>query len=266
MNEIPAADGSFLISAGRSVSTPFKVRLHSDSGEEELTCNRILRNLPGRRLVCGGEKNGEEIVVKFFLDKKRSERHCIREERGNLALKEAGIAAPQILLKGRLKPFGGPALVFSKIDPGLDFTDAWQQAESDEQRSRLLKSLASATAAMHEAGLIHNDAHPGNFMISGGLLYAIDGASVNIRSRGKPLSKDRSLKNLAAFFAQFSVRFDYLLPDAFEAYVKKRKWPQNNQLLHGRLAGQVRIQRKKREKNYLKKIYRKSSAHVCKKS
>ncbi|MFO7839796.1 MAG: lipopolysaccharide kinase InaA family protein [Desulfosalsimonadaceae bacterium] len=265
MSKPPAADSASLRAAGRNIETPFTVHVHRNSWSAELTCTRAMRILPGKRLVFAGEKEGEKVVAKFFLDRKKGERHCSREERGIAALHKAGIHAPQILLRGRLHHGKEPVLVFQKIQPALGFSEAWEQADTDTERRELLKHLVSVTAAMHEAGLVHKDAHPGNFMLSGTLMYAVDGAAVHTAHQGRPLSRQKSLKNLGAFFAQFSGSHDNLLNEAFQQYLKQRGL-KNQSGLSRALATQIRLQRKKREQKYLKKIYRESSARVCRKS
>ena len=251
--------------AARSIKTPFQISVETGIQHIKLTCNQILRNLPGKRLVCSGEYDGQHVVIKFFLDPGRSKRHCMREERGISALKEMGINTPPLLFKGALNPGGEPVLVFQKIDPAIDFEKAWEQADSDTRHSDLLRQIVSVIADQHNAGLTQDDLHMGNFILSGNDIFTIDGAAVNVRHRGVPLSEVKSIKNLGLLFAQIYPRFDRLVPDAFMDYLKKRAWPENTILYH-RLTKEIRAQRKKRKKKYLKKIYRESSDYICQKS
>jgi len=260
--KIPVQNTDF-ISAGHNIQTPFSVILSTESSNQEVKCSRVLRNLPGKRLVCAAETGGQKVVAKFFTDPKKGKMHCRREEQGLSAFAKAGINTSELIFRAAIDPEGGrPVLVFRMFEDATDFTVAWERAQTDSRRMYLLKMLASTTALIHEAGLIHNDAHPGNFMVSGDLLYAIDGASVKVPNRGRALSPSRSVKNLAAVFSQFEPCFDHLFAEAFTAYTEKRKYPKS--LSHANLLKkQIRIQRKKREKKYLKKIYRQSSAQVC---
>ncbi len=266
MNKDPAVDSTRLFSAGRDIKTPFQAFLYSGYDGMGIRCTRVLRSLPGKRLVCSGEKNSEKIVAKFFLNPRKGKKHCLREEQGICALNEAGISTPELVFKGSADPAGNqPVLVFRLLERAINYTDAWQQAETDACRVGLLKNLATVIAKIHSAGLIHNDAHSGNFMVSGNTLYAVDGASVDIHHRGKPLSRVKSIKNLAAVFAQFQSRFGALIFEAFSGYIEKRGWTENSGVVDF-LARQIRIQRSKREKKHLKKIYRESSAQVCSKA
>ncbi|MFO7817180.1 MAG: lipopolysaccharide kinase InaA family protein [Desulfovibrionales bacterium] len=255
----------YVLSAGREIQVPFWIVLSSGENDQQIKCTRVLRNLPGKRLVCAAEVSGQKVVAKFFLDSKKGKLHCRREEEGLLALTEAGINTPELLFKAALDREGRmPVLVFRMLEDAIDFTEAWESAKTDSNRVELLKKLTSVTAEMHEAGLIHNDAHPGNFMIAGNLLYAIDGASVAVNNRFQGLSHAKSIKNLAAVFAQFSTIFDYLSDEVFFAYLNRRKGDRKRSHFN-LLTKLIRSQRKKIEKKYLRKIYRESSAQVCKK-
>ncbi|MBS0014091.1 MAG: hypothetical protein KFF46_08975 [Desulfobacterales bacterium] len=266
MNKNSAAEPARLLSAGYDVKTPFDVNLSSGSRPSAVTCIRVLRNLPKKRLVCEAETNGEKFVAKFFLDQKKGKKHSRREIKGLSALKKSGLHTPRVVFTGSIDPGGKqPVILLEFLNKAEDFTDAWQTAQTDARRRELMESLAAETAALHEAGLIHQDAHPGNFMVCDNIFYAIDGASVDCRHQGSPLSTSKSIQNLAAFFAQFSSRFDSLLLDAFDSYINRRGWKPDKQLETG-LKKQIQRQRKKREKKHLKKIYRQSSAQVCSKA
>lgn len=265
MNGVRIADSYYLAASGRSLEIPFRALLESDNRHIELICSRILRILPGKRLVCSGEYNGQDVVVKFFLDSKRAKRHCAREEKGIRALKEAGLKTQPLLFKGLLKPGCEPVLVSKMIDRAIDLAEAWKQVKSDDRHSELLRQIVSIIADQHEAGLIHDDLHMGNFLLAGNDIYTIDGDAVNIRHRGRALSEVKSLANLGLFFAQIYPKFNHLVPDAFKVYLEKREWSRNA-AIYSRLIKKIRHQHKKRKKKYLKKIYRECSAFICQKS
>ncbi|MFO7816428.1 MAG: lipopolysaccharide kinase InaA family protein [Desulfovibrionales bacterium] len=157
-----------------------------------------------------------------------------------------------------------PALVFRMLEDAIDFAEAWKRAVTDLQRQGLMENLAFVTASMHEEGLIHNDAHLGNFMVSGIRLYVIDGGAVGIRNKGRSLSPGKSIKNLADVLAQFDSGDDFLFNGAFAAYAKKRKWTKNPSYMN-LLTKQIHNQRRKRYKKHLRKLYRESSAQICSK-
>ncbi len=255
-------DSQYLRSAGREVKVPFRVNLQYNEGPAELICNQVLRVLPEKRLVCFGEWNRRQVVAKFFMDPKRSKRHCTREERGLNALIDNGIKTPALLFKGILPPDGTPVLGIQRIIPAQDFFTVWEQAGGSDVRAGLLARAVIVIAAQHEAGLKQDDPHLKNFLWAEDDLFTIDGDAVNTRYMGKPLAVPESLENLGLFFAQFYPGFDGLFPRAFRVYAEKRTWPVNDDL-SARLLKSVFSHRNSRKKNYLKKIYRECSAFVC---
>ncbi len=82
------ADRQHLRNSGRNLEVPFRVLLKSDGSSAELVCNKIMRIIPGKRIVCAGEWNKKPVAVKIFLS---AGRHSDREIKGINALKNAGI-------------------------------------------------------------------------------------------------------------------------------------------------------------------------------
>ena len=258
-------EGKDLRSAGRVIRVPFRLRVESNGQISELLCTRVVRVLPGKRLVCFGEFNGRQIVAKIFLDPGKAVRHCSREKRGVISLKDAGIKTPELLVSGTVKPDNIPFLCFQRIIPALDLSEAWQKIRHEDRRVKLLCLALSAIAAQHEAGIKQDDLHLDNFLLSGDDIFTIDGNSVDARRIGKPLGKTKSLENLGLFFAQLYPKFDYLVPKAFSAYADKRAWPVT-QALSARLIKKIKTRRNQRKKNILKKIYRECTEFACQKN
>jgi tRNA A-37 threonylcarbamoyl transferase component Bud32 len=225
----------------------------------------MLRVLPGKRLVCFGQWCGEQVVAKFFLNPEGGKRHCNREERGVSALSAAGIKTPALLCKGTITPDRTPVLCFQKIVAAQNLDEAWQQEAHDSQRGEFLRRALAVIAKQHQAGLKQDDPHLGNFLLAEEGIYTIDGAAVDIRQIGKPLSEAESLRNLGLFFAQLYPRFDSLAANAFEIYAQQRQWPFDKHL-RSQLLKEICSQRNHRKKRYLKKIYRECSRFVCRKA
>jgi tRNA A-37 threonylcarbamoyl transferase component Bud32 len=225
----------------------------------------MLRVLPGKRLVCFGQWLGDQVVAKLFLDSEGGKRHVTREERGISALSAAGIKTPALLLKGNLTSDGTPILCFRRILAAQNLGKAWKQAAHDSQRGELLSRTLAVIAKQHQAGLKQDDPHLGNFLLAEEDIYTIDGAAVDIRQIGKPLSKAQSLRNLGLFFAQLNPRFDRLAANAFEIYAEQRQWPLDKRL-RSQLLKEICSQRNHRKKRYLTKIYRECSDFVCRKA
>lgn len=262
---IKISDGNYLRSSGRNLTVPFSIDIKSESRMDELVCTGILRLLPGKRLVCSGKWNDLDVVVKLFLDKSGASRHFRREERGVVALGKSGVMTPRMLFSGTAASGNIPVLGFEMIKKSEDLGKAWDNAQSDDFRLSLLNHLVSVLAKQHKAGLSQKDPHIRNFLLSGGNIYAIDGDAIYVKYMGKPLSYKRSFKNLGLFFAQFYPQYASLIHDAFKFYACEREWIPSDTLYHCLMKEVVKY-RYRSEKKYLKKIYRESTAIVCRKS
>jgi len=261
----PLVNSQYLRSAGRAVAFPFRVKLTCHGRRCELYCTERLRVLPGKRLVCFGQCCGEQVVAKFFLDPEGGKRHCTREERGVSALSAAGIKTPALLFKGTLTSDSTPVLCFRRIVAAQNLGEAWKQAAHDSQRGEFLRRALAVIANQHQVGLKQDDPHLENFLLAEDDIYTIDGANIDVRQIGKPLSEAESLKNLGLFFAQLYPRFDSLASNAFATYAEQRKWPFEKSLC-SQLLKEIRSQRNHRKKRYLRKIYRECSRFVCRKA
>ncbi|MBW1746794.1 MAG: hypothetical protein JRJ25_11235 [Deltaproteobacteria bacterium] len=238
--------------SGRNLEVPFRVLLKSDGSSAELVCNKIMRIIPGKRIVCAGEWNKKPVVAKIFLSSGNARRHSEREIKGINALKNAGIKTPALLLQSNLQQGDIPVLVFQRIMPALNPHEVFDMAETDEKRSELLKRIAVVIAEQHEAGLKQKDLHLGNFLLSDNDIYTIDGDTVDAGQAGTPLPKAMSLNNLGLFLAQLNPNFDHLFSTAFQAYTAKRSWPSDSGLFN-QLLKEVKFQRKNGSKKYLHK-------------
>ena len=159
-------DSQYLRSSGRKVEVPFRLKLKYSGQSSELLCAEVLRVLPGKRLVCFGEWNDQQVVAKFFLDPERSDRHCAREERGVSAFVDADIKTPALLFKGVLSPDNTPVLGFQRVVRARNLSDVWKQEARDDQPAGLLQRAAAVIAGQHKAGFKQDDPHLKNFLTS----------------------------------------------------------------------------------------------------
>ena len=259
---IPIADSKYLRSSDYDIKVPFRSILESGAESVELVCTHIARILPGKRLVCFGDLDGQQVVAKFFLDSGGAKRHSARELRGVKAFKTAKIKTPELLFKGRQGPENLPVLCFRRIVPSEDLFEAWERQTDDEQRIRLLSRAVAVVADQHKAGLKQNDLHRENFLLSGEDVYSIDGDAVDVRKMGKPLLKKESLENLALFFTHLYPHQKHLIPEIFRVYTEKRDWKLTNNL-YNQLIEEIQLKKNQRKNEYLKKTYRECTEFVC---
>ncbi|KON82018.1 phosphotransferase [Azoarcus sp. PA01] len=215
---LPLETAATLRHAGRHPVVPFRIAL--DNGRVA-TVKRLLRVLPGKRLVGEAEVGGQAVLAKFFIARRSCARHFEQERDGLEALAAQAIATPQLLGAGTLD--GGHYLLTEFLDEAEDLADCWQAAltQHPDDIGAALGVLAPALETlgrMHARGLAQSDLHLGNFLRRRGVLYAIDGDAIHARRPGVPLGAADALRNLAILLAQLPPAADTRLPDLLADY------------------------------------------------
>ena len=101
---------------------------------------------------------------------------------------------------------------------------------------------------MHNKGLIHNDLHPGNFLIKNNRIYLLDGASIK-KDINNSVSKERGFENLSVLLAQMDLGKEAFL-ELLNAYVKVRGLGDKKQYVV-KLKKHIKKRKKKSLKNHL---------------
>ncbi len=214
---VAALDAVQLRDAGREPPTPFRVSLADGS---EVVVARLLRVLPGKRIVGEGSWLGRRVLVKLFVAA-ASARHWQQEKAGVEALERARIATPELLLAAPL-PRGGHVLLTAYLDAAQSLADAWLAvallAAGDAAALGVLRPACHALGALHAAGLVQQDLHLGNFLRRDGEVFVIDGDAVRAVSPGQPLEAQAATRNLALLLAQLPIAWDDAWDALREAY------------------------------------------------
>ncbi len=217
-------------------SAPFELQL----GAETWRCERILRVLPGRRVVLqAAQAESGDRLLKLFLGS-GNRRYRERERRGLNWLHEAGLPVPMLL--GDLDEPGISGLVIEYL-PGA--------AVIEPEDQEVVEQAAVLLGRMHEAGLWQVDLHLKNFVRSGEQLYAVDGDGV--RRRANPVPLGRGLEDLALLAAQRPPQEDEGAEALLSTYLSYR--PRADRGVD-RFAGKVDQARRGRVRRYLKKCFR----------
>ena len=237
---------------------PFLLALDSgDSGQ--LDCREIVRNVPGRRLVCRGEWRGQTVVIKLYLDGRKYWR---RELEGLQALHAADIPAPQVLYAGTADGGTIHVIVLEEITPAATLVSAWVEAGSEARRTALLKQVLGAIADHHNNGLVQQDIHLDNFLLAGERVVTLDGGGIKAAGLKTSLALKPALDNLALFFAQFPLEVDALVDTVLPAYLTRREW--DSRELSGRqLRRRAQQRRRWRQRRFLDKVFSNCSAFAC---
>ena len=250
-----------IIAAKRDIDVPFELSVVTEEGTKQVTCQRILRLLPGKRLVAQGQCNGESVVIKVFLGRTR-DRHLTKEKKGVDAIASAGVRTPQLKWVGDLEDGNGRVLGFEYLDEAVGLDDLWQGSTTIGERVDILAHVMTTMARLHNAGIFQQDIHLANFLLCHGRLQTIDGGGVETRYLRENLSESRCIANLALFFAQFYARDDELVRLVFPSYEAIRQWP-SDASRNDRLLLEIQKRRSTRKKDYLDKTFRECTRFVC---
>ena len=225
----------------RDPPLPFRFDLTLGEGGVRAICTAVLRAQPGRRLVLRATVGGRELILKAFFGT-RVDRDWRRERRGARALRESGVATPALLGIGR--GAGARILAFELL------ADARQPSIDD------VGALLATLAQMHRGGIRQRDLHPGNFLVSGTRVFAIDGGGVAV---SKTLGGARRLSDVARLLAHYpSAALGSLAPltqayeDAAGVVLPKRRW--------GDVRNRVARARRHRLAKFMAKTHRECTA------
>ncbi len=200
-------DTAVLRDAGRNLQGPFAVTLE---GGQTLVVRRILRILPGKRVVGEGTISGQSVLAKLFVSKGgASKRHWQCEKQGIESLRRADLPTPELVHSGRIEG-GGYALLTRFIHDADSLINVWpslgDQPHSHPNIYPLVDKVLRLLARMHQSGLVQDDLHFGNFLLAQNKLFVIDGDTV--QDFGRPLVGAEVAKNIARLVAQLPASWD----------------------------------------------------------
>jgi tRNA A-37 threonylcarbamoyl transferase component Bud32 len=263
---LPLLSAQGMQRAGHHIDAPFELSLKTRGVFRKLVCQKILRNLPGKRLVCFGLwGENEAVVAKIYLDRRRGKKHFKREVNGIRHLITANIPTPPILFKGTLSDGRTPILLLQRVQAAQDLTAYLALGDQvTYDVNQLMKEVVETIARMHQNGLSQRDIHPGNFLIKGNVILVIDGADIR-RHRRTPLSERLSISNLALFLAQFYPARVNILQELVVHYGRCRHWQMTPEWQSRAHQAVVRWS-DWREKKFLRKTLRPCTAFIAQKT
>ncbi|MDP2154046.1 MAG: lipopolysaccharide kinase InaA family protein [Methylotenera sp.] len=166
----------------------------------ELEIVAVVRLVPGRRVVCRAQWNGQYVYAKFFAGKK-AHYYCERDKLGVGLLIQHNIKTPPLLFADKLKQIDAEVLVFAEIKPSENAEVVWRASDSNK-RFDLAVRLVLELAGHHRAHLLQTDLYLKNFLVSDDSIYTLDGDGVRHYSK---LSRQCALANLATLLSKFDV-------------------------------------------------------------
>lgn len=215
--DIPMLQTPELRRQGRGPAVPFQVR--GDDGEA-IVVVRLLRVLPGKRIVGEARWRDRRVLAKLFVARRNS-RHWERERQGMSLLREAGLATPEALGSGRLAG-GGHFLLTEFLDGSRTLAERWSAADNlapgAPQALDILQPAFALLGRLHAAGLVQCDLHLGNFLECRDELYLIDGDGVDRVAKGSAALAQQTLDNLALLVAQLPLAWESCIDVLVTAY------------------------------------------------
>ena len=201
------------------VAVPFCLQFGNG---EIFFAEKIVRLLPKRRMVVFGSWNDKPVVAKLFFDVKHAKRDRQRDETGVLALDENKIPTPALYAKLASKDGCVQALIFKRIEKATNLEEIWLNKNNSQEILPLLRQVIIEIATQHVLGVVQNDLHLNNFLVTKKKVYTLDGAQ--IKSFPRLLPKDKSMENLALFLSQLGVGMEDCQEKLFRHYAKSRGW------------------------------------------
>ncbi|MFA7351135.1 MAG: lipopolysaccharide kinase InaA family protein [Methylotenera sp.] len=188
-------------------------------GGPTLFCEKIVRRVPGKRLVCQGVWGQQAVYAKLFIGSDAA-RYFERDKCGVERLFKAGIASPAILFSGLAEDGKTHIIIFAAIESAHNAEDIWRELDSP-QRLNLAHKLVQTVALHHQAGLLQTDLYLKNFLVQPvlnqeDLIYTLDGDG--IRSISPWFKKRQKLRNLATLFSKMDVLDDGWITALYAQY------------------------------------------------
>lgn len=216
IDELPLLDAASLKQHGRRPPVPFAVALGDG---RRLVARRLLRVLPGKRIVAEAELEGETVLAKLFIGRGAT-RRWQRERDGLAALRDAAIPTPDLIATARID-HGGHALLTRFLDPARTLAQALADPATGSGTNAaraLLESAFTTLGRLHQAGLVHDDLHLGNFLYHAGAVHVLDGDAVRAPGPGRTLEPATAGRNLALLLAQLPAEWEAREDELLAAY------------------------------------------------
>jgi tRNA A-37 threonylcarbamoyl transferase component Bud32 len=203
---------------------PFELHLKSifpQQGDRVLRCTELLRHIPGKRRVYSAWLEDKKVIAKIFETRFRAKSRLLDEWSKINGLLRAGLNSPQLHFYGRSEQ-GQWVIAIERIEDSTAALELYQKAESTQKKLEILLLLFEELAKLNEAGIIQEDLHLGNFLISGDKVFCLDTATMKFQPH--PIDKTQSLRQLAVLSWYVPQKERAGLPRLLDAYAKVRGW------------------------------------------
>ncbi len=232
-----------------------KFNLTLDNGSEILI-DKLIRVLPGRRLVLSGQMNSavsnQKVIIKLFINSQK----CTADY-NNLLVNY------NLLLKSG---FATPLVIFSNCfanNISYIIYEFIQKDNYDGMEDYEYKLIIEAIANLHSKNIYQSDLHLDNFIISKNKVFYLDLQSLEhgfgVTKFDRVLGDQTALDNFALFLAQLDITNHHKWTDFILYYLHCRNIRVNTQELVRYLLSLTESKLNIRVNNFVKKCQRNSS-------
>lgn len=197
-----------------------------------LTDLQAVRIVPGKRVVCQGVWNNQQVYAKVFIGED-AQKYALRDKQGIQLLLDSKIPTPKILFYGASEnkslasEHGALSESYVLILEAIDATNiesVWNALPPGSyQRLQMATDLVFEVARHHNARLYQSDLYFKNFLQEGSLIYTLDGDG--IRRLPKYDNGQLCLRNLAALLSKLDVlEVEKWLASLLKSYGQARRW------------------------------------------
>lgn len=220
-----------------------------------LRCEKRLRFLPDRRLVCQAKYGDEDVVVKVFYGSGYKKRWQ-KEKAGVLAINRQGIKTPKLIesMVDKNKHFA--LIIFEFIAEAHSLAQLIDQAQNNTENDETHTKVIQIIAKMHDRDIFQRDIHLDNFLQNPDGLWLIDGEEI---VENNTQSDQWAINNLAMFFSQFKVWQTVEIKQLYDDYLHYRS-TDCSQITWPLVENKMKKLRLWRERKYInKKVFRSCS-------
>ena len=197
------------------------------------------------------------VIAKIHFAPRNHERHALDEVRGHETFRRKGITTPRLLFHDREREGRAHVLIYEKIEPTVDLDHFIRHGpQPGLSPNAVMEAVMKAWAHLHKQGGFHKDPHAGNFLVRRNTVFLLDPAAVTwIR---EPVGRERALKGLGMWFAQWGFIGSDALRNYFGIYTEKRGWTESPEDLKA-LQRITRAAERRRIGRFLRKCFRNST-------
>lgn len=209
------------------MSEQLRLLIRNQGQLSELVLLQSLRILKGKRVVFLALWDNQKVLVKLFAHK----RHWVREIRGLDYLIKQSIRCPDKLFAGAAEAAFNldsysidvdvkvHILVTQYFEHAVSFRTLWRSELPEQVRRLQFADLLRTIAQHHQAGIVQNDLHLGNFLVVQNSIVSIDGDAIDYQPK---LALRKCYEQLGILLVQSFPRFDDLLESLLFEYFKAR--------------------------------------------